>query len=122
MHAVELPQEFPELDGSARHRLLRANARAASRACPARRRGEAERHARALKRESASGYSTSYGRLRFRLRVFAGGAARPAVQKLTMSCVALVIALVAWRLACAVARLRSEPAAAFIPLSHMLMN
>ena len=43
-------------------------------------------------------------------------------QKLNTSFVALVIAAAAFRLACAVACPRIEPATEFAPLNHMLMN
>ena len=58
----------------------------------------------------------------FRLRLFAGGGARPAVQAPKMSFVALVIAVAVWRFAWLTAWPRIEPAAALNPLSHMLMN
>ena len=59
---------------------------------------------------------------RLRARFFAGVVAGPAVHAPTISFVAFVIAVAAWRFACPTAWPRSEPAAALAPLSHMLMN
>ena len=59
---------------------------------------------------------------RLRVRFFAGVVAGPAVHASTISFVAFVIAVAAWRFACPTAWPRSEPAAALAPLSHMLMN
>ena len=82
--------------------------------------GDEEQAILVLEEEPACVRVAAYRRLR--VRFFAGVVAGPAVHASTISFVAFVIAVAAWRFACPTAWPRSEPAAALAPLSHMLMN